>query len=335
MTHGPGARIEAIDVLRGWAILLVVVGHAIQWTDAAFDLNPVFRFIYSFHMPLFFFISGIVSNRSMSRPLGALIRTKARSLLLPFVVWWLLTASVNALAGGPGLGRSLVALVRSPDVGLWFLWVLFVATLVATAVLRVLPERLRLVGLVIVSAVLWALPAGVLGLRLVAWYFPFFAAGLMLSGRLAEERAWTRPRPVMAFTTAAAWLALAAGWRRTAQVWLARMWAAAGLPLATAVDIATRYGTAFAGIAASALVVPFAVGSSHLQRGLRFLGVNTLEIYVSHALFLQAFAHKGIGWAPLAAAASLIGSLLLARLLKSFPVTDTLLYGGRGAARAS
>lgn len=41
-----------LDMMRGWAIILVVLGHA--------GVLDAFRvFIYSFHMLLFFFISGL------------------------------------------------------------------------------------------------------------------------------------------------------------------------------------------------------------------------------------------------------------------------------------
>ena len=49
MTH----RLHYIDNLKGVLILLVVLGHCIQCTDLDFDHNAVFRYIYSFHMPLF------------------------------------------------------------------------------------------------------------------------------------------------------------------------------------------------------------------------------------------------------------------------------------------
>ncbi|MBQ3449220.1 MAG: acyltransferase family protein, partial [Synergistaceae bacterium] len=55
-------RIQEIDSLRGFAIFLVVLGHAIikfpvNLTDI-FYLSILDRIIYSFHMPLMFAISG-------------------------------------------------------------------------------------------------------------------------------------------------------------------------------------------------------------------------------------------------------------------------------------
>ena len=48
-------RIEYVDVAKGIAILSVIVGHTFSAYDPGSLLN---RFIYSFHMPLFFILSG-------------------------------------------------------------------------------------------------------------------------------------------------------------------------------------------------------------------------------------------------------------------------------------
>lgn len=52
-------RINYIDRLKGFAILLVVMGHVSLFSFRGND-NAVFGVIQSFHMPLFMFLSGIV-----------------------------------------------------------------------------------------------------------------------------------------------------------------------------------------------------------------------------------------------------------------------------------
>lgn len=63
-----------VDIYRGLAIFLIVVGHS--W-------SPFAGFIYLFHVPAFFFISGLTSNFTKYRPLEFVVR-RARSLLLPY-----------------------------------------------------------------------------------------------------------------------------------------------------------------------------------------------------------------------------------------------------------
>lgn len=57
-------RIEYIDNLKSFAILLVVVGHAISmiWGNSDGSDIPLYVFIYSFQMPLFMFLSGLCVN---------------------------------------------------------------------------------------------------------------------------------------------------------------------------------------------------------------------------------------------------------------------------------
>ena len=53
-----------IDICRGIGILLVILGHQFQnW-----DLTYLMQFIYSFHMPLLFIISGIFLKKEGAGP---------------------------------------------------------------------------------------------------------------------------------------------------------------------------------------------------------------------------------------------------------------------------
>lgn len=71
-------RLDYVDVAKGVGILLVLVGHS---TDIGRN------FIYQFHMPLFFFISGILYNEKYSDNLLDLIKSRIRSLYIPFVIY--------------------------------------------------------------------------------------------------------------------------------------------------------------------------------------------------------------------------------------------------------
>lgn len=65
--------------MRGIAIILVVVGHLSIY-------NELGLYIYSFHMPLFFFVSGYLfnMNKYYDAPIEFL-KTKARALLIPYI----------------------------------------------------------------------------------------------------------------------------------------------------------------------------------------------------------------------------------------------------------
>lgn len=58
-------RIPYIDTMKAWAILCVVMGHIVIFNLYGADNNSLlFGLIYSFHLPLFAFASGLVTNIS-------------------------------------------------------------------------------------------------------------------------------------------------------------------------------------------------------------------------------------------------------------------------------
>ena len=72
-SKGCSQRDDSFDVLKGIAILLVIVGHC-----GTFRFRP---FIYSFHMPLFFFIAGFFLK---SRPFSQEISLSFKRLIVPY-----------------------------------------------------------------------------------------------------------------------------------------------------------------------------------------------------------------------------------------------------------
>ena len=83
---------DYIDSLKGIAIILVVVGHCIAWNYSDFNTTILeskpsdmfwWHLIYSFHMPLFFWISGFLLPRKTIN-LDVLWR-RTYTLLIPFI----------------------------------------------------------------------------------------------------------------------------------------------------------------------------------------------------------------------------------------------------------
>ena len=63
-----------LDLVKGIAVCLVVLGHCIQFGSGAkyletgaFFENTIFRVIYSFHMPVFMMISGYLFSYSIRK----------------------------------------------------------------------------------------------------------------------------------------------------------------------------------------------------------------------------------------------------------------------------
>ncbi len=83
-----------IDVLKGLAVFLMVVGHCIQFgsgihyfEEKQYFYNIIFKMIYSFHMPLFMIISGYLFYYSYSKySINELIRNKIKRFIYPIVI---------------------------------------------------------------------------------------------------------------------------------------------------------------------------------------------------------------------------------------------------------
>ena len=53
--------------------------------------SPFRDWIYSFHMPLFFFAAGFTRAVSREKPWGEFLRRKAKTILLPYFVFWVIS----------------------------------------------------------------------------------------------------------------------------------------------------------------------------------------------------------------------------------------------------
>lgn len=82
------SRISWVDVCRGIAIILVLYGHALS--------NDTQRFlIYAFHMPLFFFLSGVVFKHDRIKSFYSVIVKNFKTILFPYVLFAILTFIVG------------------------------------------------------------------------------------------------------------------------------------------------------------------------------------------------------------------------------------------------
>lgn len=132
-------RIKYIDIAKGIGIFLVVLGHV--------STNVTLGgYIYSFHMPLFFFLSGLTARFTSE---DFLIK-KLKTLLIPyyfwyfvfFLYWFLLERKFrdsNVSTMTPIIGGILAYCKNDnllPNVVLWFLPSLFTVECLGYLVVR-------------------------------------------------------------------------------------------------------------------------------------------------------------------------------------------------------
>ena len=75
-------REKSIDILKGIGIILVIVGHIQEYIPKNFLI-----YLYSFHMPLFFYISGyLYKERYENLNTKDYIKKRAKQLVYPYIV---------------------------------------------------------------------------------------------------------------------------------------------------------------------------------------------------------------------------------------------------------
>lgn len=81
-------RIDSLDLLKAFAIFLVVWGHVIQHClSSVYYEEPMYKLIYSIHMPLFMILAGFFSHSSLQLPINKMALKKLKELILPCVTW--------------------------------------------------------------------------------------------------------------------------------------------------------------------------------------------------------------------------------------------------------
>ena len=135
------SRLNWVDTAKGLGIVLVVIGHVVGGLVSADLMNwtPTVQFveawIYSFHMPLFFFLSGLFLSRSVGKSsLLEFMSDKVRVVAYPYIVWSTLTVLLKSALGSiPNTPRELsdlFLLAYHPIDQYWFLYILFVLTII-------------------------------------------------------------------------------------------------------------------------------------------------------------------------------------------------------------
>ncbi len=134
-------RAEYLDIAKGIGILLVVWAHA---------KGPFSSYIYQFHMPLFFLISGYLFNERNT--VKQFVVKKVRTLYIPFIFWNIiftvveLKLQINQFSQKAFCDRIIEIILTIGKSGsflgaTWFLASLFVVSVVYKIIDTYLPKK--------------------------------------------------------------------------------------------------------------------------------------------------------------------------------------------------
>lgn len=126
-------RIEHIDYLKGFAILMVLLGHIFIAKAPAGTRYPFCEIIYSFHMSLFFFVSGFLAyktNQIKEKGIVFFIKKRAISLLIPYLFWLFIAPYFIKNSYPTNIGELMSKFYFIPNLNYWFLPLLFIFNII-------------------------------------------------------------------------------------------------------------------------------------------------------------------------------------------------------------
>jgi acyltransferase len=145
-------RIHWIDIAKGMGIIFIIYAHAL----GANDYRHLF---YSFHIPLFFFLSGIVYNPQKYVNFLNLLKKTAKGLLFPYFIFafiffiiWLIKLKTDNLLSPEIIRQFLSIFYANSNNGLmifnnilWFLPALFVTRILFALIYKYFEKNIILI----------------------------------------------------------------------------------------------------------------------------------------------------------------------------------------------
>ena len=294
-----------IDKLKALAMLLVIMGHTIYFcmNHEKPANDPVLNIICTFHVPLFFFLSGFVIKQP---PVGLKLLHKVRRFMIPMLV----VGFLNALL----IGKVSDFFLTSGHNGYWYLLTLTIFYLLLSLFLinRLKKRIYSFLIDVIMAGLLWLVlikvfklfnqPCDPFNLGSLYSFWPYFIAGYLI--RIFGFEKFIIDKPWLTVILLFCYLML-----------LLAYYSHLNEP-----SIYVQYAIAFTAIAALlALFHHFEESHTFFDRQLSFIGNNTLDIYVYHYFFIRFISLD-----------FLKSQSLIVELLVTISLTILIAYGSMG-----
>lgn len=183
-------RINWIDNLKGVGVIFIILGHSISCPDFLID------YLFSFHVPLFFFIAGINFNNNLLNNFRLFCKKRAERLLMPYVFFnvvsyllWLLRVKLFNIPQEVPTLRPLIGLLYGNgndlwlihNTPLWFFVCLFVTQIMLFFILKFAKTKLQIMMMILTFAVIGYLDSKYFMYRL-PWSIDIALTAVVFSG---------------------------------------------------------------------------------------------------------------------------------------------------------
>lgn len=147
-------HIEWIDIAKGIGIMLVIAGHTI--------CLGISRPIYAFHMPLFFFLSGLVFDNNKYSKFSVFFSVKTKQILKPWAIMWIISLLICLIVPEWREGLSLRTIIKEfyttnsnnvQNSSLWYLLCMYIMFLLYFLISKV-RRNTKILSLFVIIAIL-------------------------------------------------------------------------------------------------------------------------------------------------------------------------------------
>lgn len=219
-------RNRFVDIMRGFAMLLVVLGHTMTGSTTGAEESFLFNVVWSLQMPLFILISGYVTrysrNISSGFELWRFVKRRTLAYMLPWIVWSFL---VRGIIFGQSNYLNIKWLLWHMDSGYWFLatiWTISIvfglSTFLAQKIVKTkgikqlaMTALLYLVAMAVLAGIAFVAGLSFFAIKLTLYYMPFFFAGYLYGqyrDRLLETTCGKIVKDVVVAICLATWLSI-------------------------------------------------------------------------------------------------------------------------------
>lgn len=186
-------RNQKIDEIKGLAVLFVIIGHCIQYCSGAsfyesesYFYHPLFKLIYTFHMPLFAMVSGFLFFYTVKkRNLKEVLLNRWNTLVIPIISWGTISylskifMKIEPIHLESAIKEYCWTLLST----LWFLWAILFCSCVVSVCYYICPSQKPKNSLIELSIMMLfsLLITDKFNLGYAKFLLPFFAVGFYLN----------------------------------------------------------------------------------------------------------------------------------------------------------
>lgn len=292
-TSSSSPRIPYLDFLKFFAIACVFIGHSVeQTTGNDFWDNPIWSFIYTFHMPLFMVLCGYFFSSSLKLTFAELVKKKFIQLVVPsltaFAIMYLWVALTGFNAYPEIMNFSLLGFFNA----VWFLKSVFFCYLIGYICIKLL--RNQWLAIFISILLISIAPFG--NVDYLSFMLPMFWLGYLCK---RYQDTFTQYRKQWLIASILVFLALLPFWSGRLTVYMVPIdfidWQTGAIDTTNLGITVYRMLIGMAGSMTIFLLTPWAyekIASYRFTATLNNVGKSTLGMYMLQTFLLECVIHN-------------------------------------------